>query len=212
MGKAAPARVDGRGLSVTARRMSAGLMIALMCNVSISQIGWAQDIPAQDLPAQKVASQSAASQSMASLGVPLHTATINVIMGKSQDVRTDRSYADITVGNSDVADASPLTDHSISILGKKIGTTRVSVYDQDKKPVGIFDVEVSYDVTRLSVEVARISHGGIRVSSVDGRVMLSGTSPDAVTLDKVVQVARQFAPDVLNTVEVTQAQQVMLEV
>ena len=144
--------------------------------------------------------------------MPLHTSTVNVIMGKSQDVRTDRAYADITVGNSDVADASPLTDHSISILGKKIGTTRVSVYDQDKKPVGIFDVEVSYDVTRLSVEVARISHGGIRVSSVDGRIMLSGTSPDAVTLDKVVQIARQFAPDVINTVEVTQAQQVMLEV
>jgi len=225
--KAAPAWVDGRGLGVTARRMSAGLMIALMCNVSISQVGWAQDLTSPILSSPSVATQSTAPQLMApqttapqntaspytaSLAVPLHTSTVNVIMGKSQDVRTDRAYADISVGNSDIADASPLTDHSISILGKKIGTTRVSVYDQDKKPVGIFDVEVSYDVSRLSVEIARISHGGIRVSSVDGRIMLSGTSPDAVTLDKVVQIARQFAPDVLNTVEVTQSQQVMLEV
>ena len=167
---------------------------------------------AEHKASQNVASQNAASQNTASLNVQLHTSTVNVVMGKSQDVRTDRAYADITVGNPDVADASPLTDHSISILGKKIGTTRVSVYDQDKRPVGIFDVEVSYDVTRLSVEVARISHGSIRVSPVDGRVLLSGTSPDAVTLDKVVQLARQFAPDVINTVEVTEAQQVMLEV
>jgi pilus assembly protein CpaC len=215
--KTTPVRVDGRGLRVTARRMSASLMIGLMCNVSISQIGWAQDSPSRNVASQNTASQNTASQNAASpytasLNVPLHTSTVNVVMGKSQDVRTDRAYADITLGNSDIADASPLTDHSISILGKKIGTTRVSVYDQDKKPVGIFDVEVSYDVTRLSVEVARISHGGIRVSSVDGRIMLSGTSPDAVTLDRVVQIARQFAPDVLNTVEVTQSQQVMLEV
>jgi pilus assembly protein CpaC len=227
MEKAVPVWVDGRGLRVTARRMSAGLMIALMCNVSFSQIGWAQDTSLPNVASQNTApqitapqttapqtaaSQNVAPQTTASLNVPLHTSTVNVIMGKSQDVRTDRAYADITVGNSDVADASPLTDHSISILGKKIGTTRVSVYDQDKRPVGVYDVEVSYDVTRLSVEVARISHGSIRVSSVDGRIMLSGTSPDAVTLDKVVQIARQFGPDVLNTVEVTEAQQVMLEV
>ena len=226
-GKTAPAWVDGCSMRVAARRMSTGLMIALMCNASLIQSGWAQDVSSQDMtsrhPAsqsstsqttssQSLASQSSASQSMASPGVPLHTATVNVIMGKSLDVRTDRAYADITVGNADVADASPLTDHSISILGKKIGTTRVSVYDQDKRPVGIYDVEVSYDVTRLSVEIARLSHGNIRVSSVDGRIMLSGTSPDAVTLDKAVMIAKQFAPDVINTVEVTQAQQVMLEV
>jgi pilus assembly protein CpaC len=137
---------------------------------------------------------------------------VSVTIGKSQDVHTAQSFADIVVGNPDVADASPLTDHTISILGKKVGTTRVSVYDQDKKPVGIFDVEVSYDVSLLSVEIARATGGGIRVSTVDGRIMLSGKVADAVTLDKAVQMARQFAPDIINTVEVTQAQQIMLEV
>ncbi|HEX3502371.1 MAG TPA: pilus assembly protein N-terminal domain-containing protein, partial [Xanthobacteraceae bacterium] len=166
MKKAAPVWVDGRGLRVTARRMSAGLMIGLMCNVSFSQTGWAQDMSSRNAASQNAApqiaapqttapqstaSQNAASPYTAALPVPLHTSTVNVIMGKSQDVRTDLAYADISVGNSDVADASPLTDHSISILGKKIGTTRVSVYDQDKRPVGIYDVEVSYDVSRLSV-------------------------------------------------------------
>ncbi len=143
---------------------------------------------------------------------PTHTTTVSVTIGKSQDVHTAQSFADIVVGNPDVADASPLTDHTISILGKKVGTTRVSVYDQDKKPVGIFDVEVSYDVSLLSVEIARATGGGIRVSTVDGRIMLSGKVADAVTLDKAVQMARQFAPDIINTVEVTQAQQIMLEV
>ncbi len=141
-----------------------------------------------------------------------HTTTVTVTVGKSLDVHTDQSFVDITVGDPEVADVNPLTDHALSILGKKIGTTRVTVYDENKKPVGIFDIEVSYDIPQLSAEIARFTGGGIRVSSVNGRIMLSGTAPDAVTLDKAVTVARQFAPDVINVVQVVQPQQVMLQV
>jgi pilus assembly protein CpaC len=136
---------------------------------------------------------------------------VTVTVGKSQDVRTDQNFVEIMVGDPDIADVNPLTDHALSILGKKIGTTRVTVYGPDKKAVGIFDVEVSYDVSRLSAEISQFG-GGIKVSSVDGRIMLSGSVPDAVTLDKAVTVARQFAPDIINTVQVTQPQQIMLEV
>lgn len=70
-------------------------------------------------------------------------------------MRTDTSFVDVTVGDPEVADVNPLTDHALSILGKKIGTTRVSVYAEGKKLVGIFDVEVSYDITRLTNELRR---------------------------------------------------------
>jgi pilus assembly protein CpaC len=143
---------------------------------------------------------------------PAHTATVNVILGKSQDVRTDQNLVDIAVGDPTVADVNPLTDHALSILGKKVGTTRVTVYGEDKKTVGVFDVEVSYDISRLATEIASFSGGGIKVSSVNGRILLSGTSPDAVTLDKAVMIARQFVPDPINTVQVAQPQQIMLEV
>ena len=141
-----------------------------------------------------------------------HTATVIVTVGKSEDVHIDQSLVDISVGDPEVADVNPLTDHALSILGKKIGTTRVTVYGQDKKQLGIFDVEVSYDISRLANEIARFSEGGIKVSSVNGRIMLSGNAADAATLDKAVMIARQFGPDPINTVQVMQAQQIMLEV
>ncbi len=81
------------------------------------------------------------------------TAMVTVTIGKSQDVRTDTSFVDVMVGDPEVADVNPLTDHTLSILGKKIGTTRVSVYAEGKKLIGIFDVEVSYDITRLTNEL-----------------------------------------------------------
>ncbi len=88
----------------------------------------------------------------------------------------------------------------------------MTVYGENKKQVGIFDVEVFYDISRLAAEISSFTGGGIRVSSVNGRIMLSGTAPDAVTLDKAVMIAGQFAPDPINTVQVMQPQQVMLEV
>jgi pilus assembly protein CpaC len=117
------------------------------------------------------------------------------------------------VGDPEVADVNPLTDHALSILGKKIGTTRVSVYAEGKKLVGIFDVEVSYDITRLTNELRRRFPGSqLKASTVNGRIMLSGEVVDAPTLDKAVTIARQFGPEIINTVSVMSPQQVMLEV
>jgi pilus assembly protein CpaC len=128
-------------------------------------------------------------------------------------VRTDNSFVDVIVGNPDVADVNPLTDHSLSILAKKIGTTRVSVYAENKKLIGIFDVEVSYDISRLSHELRRrFPRAHLHASSVNGRIMLTGEAPDAVTLDQAVTIARQFGPDIINSVTVSQPQQVLLEV
>ena len=141
------------------------------------------------------------------------TAMVTVTIGKSQDVRTDTSFVDVTVGDPEVADVNPLTDHTLSILAKKIGTTRVQVYSEGKKLIGIFDVEVSYDITRLTNELRRrFPSSSLKASTVNGRIMLGGEVADAATLDKAVTIARQFGPDIINSVSVSSPQQVMLEV
>ncbi len=141
------------------------------------------------------------------------TASIRVSNGKSENVRTDATFSEIVVADPEIADVVPLTDRSLSILGKKIGSTRVSAYAEGKRLVGVFDVEVSYDTARLGAELARrFPHARFKVSSVNGRILLSGASPDAVTVDKAVIIAKQFGQDVINSVAVTQPQQVLLEV
>ena len=141
-----------------------------------------------------------------------HKETMTVWVGKSEDRQTDESLVDITVSDPEVADVIPLTDRKLSIFGKKIGTTRVVVYGAEKKVLKIFDVEVAYDLSRLNEEISHVGGGGIKVSSVNGHILLSGMATDAVTLDKTVQIARQFVPDVINTVQVMRPQQIMLEV
>ena len=178
---------------------------------ALLQRGWVKALLAAAIMLA-LAPAAHAQDKVASIADHARTSTVTVTVGKTEDVRTDQGLAKITVGDPDIADVSPLTDHSLSILGKKIGTTRVTVYDGDKKPVGIFDVEVAYDISRLASEIDRFTGGGIKVASINGRIMLSGMAPDAATLDKAVEIAREFGPDPINTVQVMQPQQVELDV
>src|SRR5947209_2667511 len=142
-----------------------------------------------------------------------NAATVKISIGKSESVRTAESFSEVIVSDPDVADAIPLTDRSLSVLGKKIGTARVSVYGEAKKLVGVFDIEVSYDTSRLGSELAqRFPHARFRVSSVNGRIMLGGTAPTAPMVDQAITIAKQFGADVINSVKVNSPQQVMLEV
>src|SRR5262249_44753959 len=141
------------------------------------------------------------------------TAAVVVPVGKSDDVRTDTPFTDIVVGNPDIADVTALTDHTLSILGKKIGTTRVSIYGQDRKLIGVFDVEVSYDVSTLGIELARRLPSNKSGSQwVTGRSLRPAPATDGIVLDQALTIARQFGPEVINSVQVMQPQQVMLEV
>jgi hypothetical protein len=91
------------------------------------------------------------------LGLSKATATVKVPFGKSEMIRTDTAFVDIVVADPETADVLPLTDRSLSILGKKIGSTRLSLYGEGKQLVGVFDVEVSYDTSQLAAELAAVS-------------------------------------------------------
>jgi pilus assembly protein CpaC len=138
---------------------------------------------------------------------------VRVIQGKSHTLLTSRGFVDLVVGDPEIADVMPLTDRTLYVLGKKIGTTNVSVYDAGKQLVGVIEVEVGYNTARLSADVERLSPGsGTRVSSANGRTVLSGAVSDGVAAAKAVDIARQYGPEVLNDLTVRSPQQVMLEV
>jgi pilus assembly protein CpaC len=141
------------------------------------------------------------------------SATVKISIGKSENARTLDSFSEVIVSDPDIADAIPMSDRSLSILGKKIGNARVSVYGEGKKLVGVFDIEVSYDTSRLGAELAqRFPYARFRVSSVNGRIMLAGSAPNGSVVDQAMVIAKQFGADVINSVKVNAPQQVMLEV
>jgi pilus assembly protein CpaC len=139
---------------------------------------------------------------------------VPVVLHKTEIVRADFSFGDALVGDPEVADVVPLTNQSIYILGKKVGVTRLSLLDSKKQVLGVIDIEVTYDLDILRRRLqGNPNFSKIRVSSVNGKVLITGVAPDAVALQQILTLAEQLAPhDVTNSMTVASPQQVMLEV
>jgi pilus assembly protein CpaC len=139
---------------------------------------------------------------------------VSVVLNKSESYKVDVPFADVLVGSSDIADVIPLSDRQLYILGKKVGTTNVTLYDRNKRLLSIIDVDVRMDTSQLESKI-RSSSGSrnIRVGSIDNKLVLSGTAEDSQALDRAVNVAAGLAPGgVVNAMNVNGSQQVMLKV
>ena len=140
---------------------------------------------------------------------------VSVTVNKSRTFQVARPFTRAIVGQVELADVLPLSDRSIYIQGKKVGTTNVSLLDADARLIGVLDLDIGLDTDSLEQKI-RSSTGrpGIRVSSNQGQVVLSGLATDAVMADRAMQVAKGMAGDgaVVNAMSVAPSQQVMLEV
>jgi pilus assembly protein CpaC len=139
-------------------------------------------------------------------------AQLSVVQRTSQTLRTDQAFTDVVVADPDIADAVPLTDRSIYVLGKKVGVTSVSVYDAEKKLVGVIEVDVTQNAPRAAAEIRRSVDGDVRARAQAGGIALNGVAADAVQADRAARIARAQGGPVINQMRVRGPQQVMLEV
>ena len=139
------------------------------------------------------ASSVALAQGLFSLGNPGRVGKLQLIIDRSQTVRTDRAFGEALIANPDIADIVPLTDRSVYLIGKKIGITRLTAVDADKRLLGVIEIEVGFDIAGLKAELQRsVAGGDFRISSVNGRVLLGGSVPDALALAKAISITEQF--------------------
>jgi pilus assembly protein CpaC len=141
---------------------------------------------------------------------------VDVTIFKTRTLVLDKAFSTAVIGSPEIADVIPLTDRSLYVQGKKVGTTNVSVYDQSMRLVSVIDLDVGVDAGSLQERIRTGTRsGGIRVTSNGGQVVLSGEARDAVAADKAVSLAKSMAPDpnaVVNAMTVAPSQQVMLKV
>ena len=144
----------------------------------------------------------------------VHAGELAVPVNKSQVLRVDRPYAKALIGNPEIADVLPLTDESIYVLGKKTGTTSLTLYDRGNALIAVMDVAVGPDVTGLKRQLSELMPAdqiGARMSN--DNIVLEGIVASAPAADRAVQLAETYAPGkVVNMLSVGAAQQVMLEV
>ena len=140
--------------------------------------------------------------------------SISVPLGQFLTARTIADVGRVVVGDPEVATAVPLTGRTFYVLGKSLGRTNVAVFGPDDALLGTVNVEVGSDTVDLGYALREaLPDARIKVETINGRIRLSGTVPDSVSLRKVLEIAEQYGGDgIINALRVTGGQQIMLEV
>ncbi len=139
---------------------------------------------------------------------------INLPVSQAVTVVVSDAVGEIVAADPAIADAQPITDRSLYLVGRAFGTTTINLYSAAGVPVGLLAVEVGVDTADMARSIrAAVPTAKVKVSTVNGRVRLGGTVTDSVSMQKVLEVVAQYgSPAIINTMTLIGGQQVNLEV
>jgi pilus assembly protein CpaC len=144
----------------------------------------------------------------------LHAGTLEVPINKSQVVTSDRPISRAMIGSAEIADVLPISNRSVYVLGKKTGTTSLTLYDATNRVIAVMDVSVGPDVEGLRTQLGQLIPGQtIDARLSNGSILLTGLVNDPGAAGRAAQLAKAYAGEnVINLIAVGASQQVMLEV
>jgi pilus assembly protein CpaC len=140
---------------------------------------------------------------------------LEITAGKSKVLDLPVVIKRASLANPDVADTVVLSPTQIYVTGKTTGVTNLTLWNESGKMMGMYDVVVAPDLTRLKENLHKTlpDERGILVISDHEHITLSGTASNAGNLTRVLSMAEAYAPKkVVNAMQVGGVQQVMLEV
>lgn len=135
--------------------------------------------------------------------------------GQSEVLDVGARYTDLMIADPNVADVLPLSDRSIYVVGKKPGTTALSIYGPGKRLLSVAMITVGANSTGLKQRLYEVLPGetGVTVTPSGDSLVLSGPVSSGARLQQVLALAETFAPGkVVNMMSVQGSQQVMLSV
>jgi pilus assembly protein CpaC len=145
-----------------------------------------------------------------------HAGEFVVPLNKSQILHLDVPFADLLVGNAEIADVLALTDRSIYVLGKALGSTSLTIYGRNRSLIAVLDLIVSHDIDALKARLFELMPDeNIEVRPINTGIVMSGTLLSATRMKRAMTLAQQFVGgegNVTNLMGVHGSQQVMLSV
>jgi pilus assembly protein CpaC len=116
------------------------------------------------------------------------------------------------VNNPDLLDLTPLSPTQIQVSAKKSGVTQINLWDEAKKLYTV-DVVIYPDAQELTMLLkSQFPNCILKVVPVASSVLLSGYVDKAEHVDKIVQIAQEFYPKVINNMTLGGVQTVLLHV
>jgi pilus assembly protein CpaC len=149
---------------------------------------------------------------------------LELTVGKSVILKSTEPFTRVTIADPEIADFVLLSPPKrggergpteIYVTGKAAGLTNMTLW-QHGRVAEVYDLEVSYDVSRLKQKLHEIlpQEKGIRVTATHDSITLSGPISSSGNITQALALAASYAPEnkINNMLQVAGVQQVMLEV
>lgn len=137
---------------------------------------------------------------------------LEMTVNTSRILTLDQKIPQIDVNNPEVVSATPLSPNQVLLSAKKAGVTQVSLWDENHR-VHTVDVVVFGDARELSMILAsEFPNAALKVRPVSTGVLISGHVDQPDQVSRIIQVAEEYYPKVINNITVGGVQQVLLHI
>ena len=137
---------------------------------------------------------------------------LEMVSNSSRILALDKQVPRAMVDNTDVVQAVPLSPTQVQIRALKPGVTTVNLWDEDGEVYSV-DVVIFQDASELQLVLeTQFPDASIRVRPLANSVILAGTVDRPEHVSRIVTIAKDYYPNVINSIEVTGVQQVLLHV
>jgi pilus assembly protein CpaC len=198
---AAQRAIAGKGTSRQLRALSGSLGLAwTLVFVAAHHSAWGQNV-AGPLASKPVVHRIQGSNEV-----------MELIVNTSRILTLDSKIPKAQVNNPDILELTPLSATQIQILAKKPGVTQVNLWDEDDE-IHSVDVIVFADTQELNLLYRDLfPKASLKVIPLPNSVMVSGYVDDPNIVTKIIDIAKEFHPKVLNNITVGGVQQVLLQI
>jgi pilus assembly protein CpaC len=152
---------------------------------------------------------------------PVHR-QVTLSLNKATVIELDADARDVLVSDPTIVDAVVRAPRRIFLLGQKVGEANAFFFDAQGRQLLAVDIRVEKEVGDLASMIkAEIPNADIRVESLNGNVVLSGTVSSQHDATRAADIATRFAadpdkpndpPKLVNMLSVKGGEQVMLKV
>jgi pilus assembly protein CpaC len=161
-------------------------------------------------PPQAAANPAPAQQTAA----PAEGQALHILVGKSVVVNVQTPITRVLSSNPAVIETLATSPTEIVVEGRAPGTSSLILWDQSGRSQ-MLDVIVDLDVTGLRTAIERAyPNQQVEVQPDGGRLVLTGSVPDAKAIEDVTKMATVYSSQVVSSLQVAEPheRQILLEV
>jgi len=135
---------------------------------------------------------------------------LEMVVNSSRILTMDSKMAKAQVNNPDILGLTPLSASEVQVFAKKAGVTQVNLWDE-KDGIHAVDVIVFADGRELSMILkSEFPTTSLNVRPLANSVIISGHVDDPAQISRIMEIAADYYPKVINNITVAGVQQVVL--